>query len=1105
MKIKTFLLVAAIVMCAVSLSVQADAMNAQTDKTVNPFDSPLPTPSSTPISPEAMLAIQFVTEQHKIPVEQLSFGSEEPATFPLLGRNYIYVTVHYDSPDLFALFSVLVDPVTKEVEPDYNAVRAAEDMAYRNKYGKFEPSLYERLQVIAEDELLPVTIWAAHTNEDRSYEQIVTEVIKRYPDAEKAFNEKGILWMVEDANLSTEIQHYHEQLLTENAATRLQPMTAWLKERGLVVEEFSGMPAVAATLSKRVINELGKRSDVSEIFLIEAKSQPESDTAVPTDRTPTVWSRGIKGSGKRIAILEGYNINTTADACLDIYRVRLSTADPGHKSRVASVAACNDTVKRGMAYEAQIADAGHNGTQADAINALIWATDPNSTERAHVVNWSEGFESDMALHFTDRAYDYYVRFRYFTGVKSAGNTGGNVTSPGKGYNIISVGNVDDKNTVSWSDDEMRASSASTNPNTNVEKPEVVAPGTNIDTVTGQETGTSFAAPQVAGLAALLMQRDVDLVSYPSAVKAIIMASAVHNIEGDRRLSSIDGAGAIDAALADQIAQNEGGASACNSPCWWNHGTNLSPGLGNYIDRTFKANQGERIRVAIAWLSKPEPPTDTSPDSLLRNFDLSIISPSGIVSPSESPSNNFEIVEFVAPATGQYTIRVTRNTAGDGGAELGNQLGIAWTKQATYLPDIRSNSGGWTSSLYVRNDDAEPRTVRVTYFNANGTYNSEVSNTLQPAALWISPALPANWQGSAIVDGSEDLSVVVRNNAAGQANLDNGFLSIGSVVDPAFAQPATTLYAPALYINIFGGLNSAIYLQNPNKDAANVTLNFIARATYTDLNPVNLTLPANGSTAYFLGGSAWVGSLRVTATQPVAVKLTESQGSTVMRSYNATAVGKKLIYVPAAYKTYYGFNTGIVIQNLHASSATNVTITYCDRLYTTCYTETIPGGLPAQKAYGINLGTTTAIPPANWTGSVKVESTGNVPLALAVTNSNSVGGYDFNATGNGGKLIYLPRAARNASGRTTGYTIRNITNGNVTVTTTYYDVNGALHPGGVRTDILTPAKVVGYHQSLDGFLADGWEGSIVIESTDNVAVIMREDSVDTVSGYNGIAR
>jgi hypothetical protein len=45
-----------------------------------------------------------------------------------------------------------------------------------------------------------------------------------------------------------------------------------------------------------------------------------------------------------------------------------------------------------------------------------------------------------------------------------------------------------------------------------------------------------------------MQRDADLKNWPTAVKAIIMASAVHNVEGDRQLSAQDGAGSIDAAL-----------------------------------------------------------------------------------------------------------------------------------------------------------------------------------------------------------------------------------------------------------------------------------------------------------------------------------------------------------------------------------------------------------------------------------------------------------------------------------------------------------------------------------------------------------------------------
>lgn len=939
MRIKIFLFVTAIAACCLLL-VQVGPMNAQTDNTVTLFDSPLPTP--TPVSPEAMLAIQFIAEQYKIPVEQLSFGSEEPVTFPLLGRNYVYVTVQHNATDQFQLFSVLVDPVTKAVEPDYNAVRAAENATYYSKYGKFEPALYERLQGIAEDDLLPVTIWANYTNEAQFYEQIVAAVIKRYPAAEKAFQEKGTLWQVEDTTLATEIQRYYEELLKENAATRLQSIIAWLEEQGVTIEKFLGMPAVAVTLSKRMINELGKRSDVAKIFLTEVKSQPASEIAIPTDRTAVVWSRGIRGNGRRIAILEHNNINAAADACLDIYRTRAATANSGHKSQVASVAACNDPVKRGMAYEAQIADSGHNSTQVDAINALIWATevDPNDASKgpAHVVNWSEFLETDTALHFTDRAIDYYVRLRYFTGVVSAGNTSGNVVSPGKGYNIITVGNVNDNNTASWSDDEMYVSSAYINPNTGLEKPEVAAPGTLINTVAGEGTGTSFATPQVAGLAALLMQRDSDLIASPSAVKAIIMASAVHNIEGNGRLSNFDGAGAIDAALADQIAQNEGSTSACNTPCWWSLGTNLSPSAGGYVERTFNAVRGERIRVAIAWLSKPEPPTDTSPDTLLRNFDLSIIPPSGTVSPSASPSNNFEILDFMAPGTGQYTIRVTRNNAGDGGAELGNKLGIAWVKQATYLPDLRGDN--WTSSIYMRNDDAELRNVTVTFLNANGSYNSDVSTALNPNAIWINPLPPIGWQGSAIVDGSEDLSVVVVQER-GSTYTHEAYAGVGN--------PAADVLVPLVHRH--NGLNSSpatdwnsdIFIQNAGGAATNVTLQFIPAPgagnawTFTNyfvglasgasgvvnvgsLPNIGVSVPPNNIN----GNERFVGSVRITAGQPLAIASTQynlkygtSTISQMMETSN-TQLPATVLYAPLVQNSNNGWLSGLALSRLGGS-------------------------------------------------------------------------------------------------------------------------------------------------------------------------------------------
>lgn len=146
-------------------------------------------------------------------------------------------------------------------------------------------------------------------------------------------------------------------------------------------------------------------------------------------------------------------------------------------------------------------------------------------------------------------------------------------------------------------------------------------------------------------------------------------------------------------------------------------------------------------------------------------------------------------------------------------------------------------------------------------------------------------------------------------------------------------------------------------------------------------------------------------------------------------------------------------------------------------------------------------------PNPWTGSVKIESSGNIPLGTAVTNSNSVGGYDFNATNKGSKVVVLPFAVKNASGTAcswcTGYTVRNVsTSPNVTVVAQYYDNNGT--PIWSRTFTLGSAAVAGFHQSLDG-VPNGWQGSIVLSASDVIVAIMREDTSSTVNGYNGIPR
>jgi subtilisin family serine protease len=102
-------------------------------------------------------------------------------------------------------------------------------------------------------------------------------------------------------------------------------------------------------------------------------------------------------------------------------------------------------------------------------------------------------------------------------------------------------------------------------NNDRQKPELAAPGRNVTTTnttsgfTNLPGATSFAAPMVTGSVGLLLQRNPVLGSWPEAVRAIFMATAIHDREGTGVLSEFDGVGGIAADEADGVADLASGA------------------------------------------------------------------------------------------------------------------------------------------------------------------------------------------------------------------------------------------------------------------------------------------------------------------------------------------------------------------------------------------------------------------------------------------------------------------------------------------------------------------------------------------------------------------
>jgi subtilisin family serine protease len=185
-------------------------------------------------------------------------------------------------------------------------------------------------------------------------------------------------------------------------------------------------------------------------------------------------------------------------------------------------------------------------------------------------------------------------------------------------------------------------------------------------------GTSFSSPMVAGEAALVVSRHAALKSWPEAVRAIVMATAWHNIEGAAALSGMDGAGGIDARAAVLVTGRGRGYG-------FQYGTLTASSFDNSGFVTTQSMYIPAGRTARACLSFDSVVSGSNyaSDVLVSDLDLYVYNPAGqLVAWSVSGIQPFEMVQFTAATSGTYQVRVRRYRLGSTYEYYGTALSVS---------------------------------------------------------------------------------------------------------------------------------------------------------------------------------------------------------------------------------------------------------------------------------------------------------------------------------------------------------------------------------------------------------------------------------------------
>jgi hypothetical protein len=411
----------------------------------------LDTTSPTLNSPWTQAAIDYLAEKYGIAPEDILVYDQFQQDFIYLEKSYWCITASEREAD--TIYKVVVDMADMSASEDISAIEQADKEAMLDKYGKLEPALAKRLESIKPEDTVQVAIWVAGAPE-RSQQDLYDILAGMYPQAREALERSGNPFDVGDHDKMMEIKRTYLQMVREDNEQIISVAVSYFRSLDIEVVIGEGIPTVFAPLSKARIIDLEYQPWVGKIYLADADTKAEMDSANPSDRVTIVYGNGINGTGADIAILEPGKVDfddpVQGDNYLQKGEIRpCSESLSEHKTPVSSIASSYHPTYTGIAKGALIHDSCANSSLADAINGLAWATN-----YAVVINYSAANNSHDGIEYSDMAFDHYARNNYVFITVSAGNAGSYIFSPGLGWNVMTVGGTGYSDNPAWADDTM---------------------------------------------------------------------------------------------------------------------------------------------------------------------------------------------------------------------------------------------------------------------------------------------------------------------------------------------------------------------------------------------------------------------------------------------------------------------------------------------------------------------------------------------------------------------------------------------------------------------------------------------------------------------------